>query len=269
MGEANFYYFTCLKFENFLKDITFKLSPRMGAYKYVNELWRKKQTDVMGFLLRVRTWQYRQLSRVHRASQPTRIEKARRLGYRAKQGFVVYRVRFNLSPRNVWVARLDLFACSTLIGSVRILPTNTMKSSWSIPPIRLSAEILVFNGSAKRSRSTVSCAEKRPLARLRVDWAKATDTPPPKEDLVALPGSERTRSPSPDTDIKNVSWTDYTNLRRTAFLSSRFRHLVAWCASFVDICFIVKTKVSVSNCSRFQNIPRNETKDISHHFFSF
>ena len=51
----------------------------MGAYKYVNELWRKKQTDVMGFLLRVRTWQYRQLSRVHRASQPTRIEKARRL----------------------------------------------------------------------------------------------------------------------------------------------------------------------------------------------
>ena len=51
----------------------------MGAYKYVNELWRKKQTDVMGFLLRVRTWQYRQLSRVHRASQPTRVEKARRL----------------------------------------------------------------------------------------------------------------------------------------------------------------------------------------------
>merc|ERR1712189_39020 len=154
-----------------------------------------------------------------------------------------FSVLFNLSPRNVWVARLDLFACSTLIGSVRILPTNTMKSSWSIPPIRLSVEILVFNGSAKRSRSTASCAEKRPLARLHGDWAKATDTPPPKEDLVALPGSERTRSPSPDTDIKNVSWTDYTYLRRTTFLSSaRFRHLVAWCASFVDICFIVKKK---------------------------
>ena len=34
----------------------------MGAYKYVNELWRKKQTDVMGFLLRVRTWQYRSVN---------------------------------------------------------------------------------------------------------------------------------------------------------------------------------------------------------------
>merc|ERR1712142_925359 len=105
MGEANFYYFTCLKFENFLKDITFKLSPIMGAYKYVNELWRKKQTDVMGFLLRVRTWQYRQLSRVHRASQPTRIEKARRLGYRANQGFVIYRVRVRRGSRKKPVAK--------------------------------------------------------------------------------------------------------------------------------------------------------------------
>jgi len=77
----------------------------MGAYKYVNELWRKKQTDVMGFLLRVRTWQYRQLSRVHRASQPTRIEKARRLGYRAKQGFVVYRVRVRRGSRKKPVAK--------------------------------------------------------------------------------------------------------------------------------------------------------------------
>lgn len=77
----------------------------MGAYKYVNELWRKKQSDVMGFLLRVRTWQYRQLSRVHRAPRPTRVEKARRLGYRAKQGFVVYRVRVRRGSRKKPVAK--------------------------------------------------------------------------------------------------------------------------------------------------------------------
>lgn len=58
----------------------------MGAYKYMQELWRKKQSDVMRFLLRVRCWQYRQLSAVHRAPRPTRPDKARRLGYRAKQG---------------------------------------------------------------------------------------------------------------------------------------------------------------------------------------
>ena len=64
----------------------------MGAYKYVNELWRKKQSDVMRFLFRVRAWEYRQLPKLWRCSQPSRPEKAHRLGYKAKQGFVVYRV---------------------------------------------------------------------------------------------------------------------------------------------------------------------------------
>ncbi|PVD33778.1 hypothetical protein C0Q70_05039 [Pomacea canaliculata] len=71
----------------------------MGAYKYMQELWRKKQSDVMRFLLRVRCWQYRQLSAVHRAPRPTRPDKARRLGYRAKQGYVIYRVRVRRGGR--------------------------------------------------------------------------------------------------------------------------------------------------------------------------
>ena len=58
----------------------------MGAYKYMQELYRKKQSDVMRFLLRMRCWQYRQLHRVHRATRPTRPDKARRMGYRATQG---------------------------------------------------------------------------------------------------------------------------------------------------------------------------------------
>uniref|UniRef100_A0A8D2CPP9 Ribosomal protein L15 n=1 Tax=Sciurus vulgaris TaxID=55149 RepID=A0A8D2CPP9_SCIVU len=65
----------------------------MGAYKYIQELWRKKQSDVMRFLLRVRCWQYRQLSALHRAPRPTRLDKAHRLGYKAKQGYVTYRIR--------------------------------------------------------------------------------------------------------------------------------------------------------------------------------
>jgi large subunit ribosomal protein L15e len=71
----------------------------MGAYKYMQELYRKKQSDVLRFLLRVRTWQYRQLSTIHRASRPTRPDKARRLGYRAKQGYVIYRIRIRRGGR--------------------------------------------------------------------------------------------------------------------------------------------------------------------------
>ena len=31
----------------------------MGAYKYLEELWKKKQSDVLKFILRIRTWEYR------------------------------------------------------------------------------------------------------------------------------------------------------------------------------------------------------------------
>ncbi len=58
----------------------------MGAYKYIQEFHKKKQSDVMRFIQRMRTWQLRQLPAVHRAPKPTRPEKARRLGYKAKQG---------------------------------------------------------------------------------------------------------------------------------------------------------------------------------------
>ncbi|XP_043833351.1 60S ribosomal protein L15-like [Dromiciops gliroides] len=60
----------------------------MGAYKYIPKLWRKKQSDVMPFLLRVCCWQYRQLSALHLAPWPTRPDKARK----AKQGYVIYRI---------------------------------------------------------------------------------------------------------------------------------------------------------------------------------
>ena len=71
----------------------------MGAYKYVQELWRKHQSDLLRVLIRIRSWPYRQLTKVHRAPRPTRPEKARRLGYRAKQGYVIYRVRVRRGGR--------------------------------------------------------------------------------------------------------------------------------------------------------------------------
>ena len=58
----------------------------MGAYKYVEELWKKKQSDVLRFLLRVRAWEYRQQTKIKKLQRPTRTDKAHRLGYKAKQG---------------------------------------------------------------------------------------------------------------------------------------------------------------------------------------
>ena len=71
----------------------------MGSYKYLEEIWKHKQSDLMRFVLRMRTWEYRQLPAIHRCSRPSRPEKARKLGYKAKQGYVVYRVRIRRGGR--------------------------------------------------------------------------------------------------------------------------------------------------------------------------
>ncbi|KAJ1505800.1 60S ribosomal protein L15 [Coelomomyces lativittatus] len=71
----------------------------MGAYKYLEELYKKKQSDVLRFLNRLRAWEYRHLKVIHRAPRPTRPDKARRLGYKAKQGYVIFRVRVRRGSR--------------------------------------------------------------------------------------------------------------------------------------------------------------------------
>merc|ERR1711890_199067 len=47
----------------------------MGAYKYLRELWNRKQSDVLRFVQRIRAWELRQLPSIHRATPqhaPTR-----------------------------------------------------------------------------------------------------------------------------------------------------------------------------------------------------
>lgn len=67
--------------------------------QYIEELWKKKQSDVLRFLLRVRCWEYRQLPGIYRLNRPSRPEKARKMGFKAKQGYVVYRVRVRRGGR--------------------------------------------------------------------------------------------------------------------------------------------------------------------------
>ncbi len=67
----------------------------MGMYKYLKELWRKGQFD-----LRSKILEWRRQPAIIRVEKPTRIDKARRLGYKAKQGFVVVRVRIKKGGRH-------------------------------------------------------------------------------------------------------------------------------------------------------------------------
>nr|CAD7437617.1 unnamed protein product [Timema bartmani]CAD7452139.1 unnamed protein product [Timema tahoe]CAD7586692.1 unnamed protein product [Timema genevievae] len=100
----------------------------MGAYKYVQELYRKKQSDVLRFLLRIRCWQYRQLTKMHRSPRPSRPDKARRLGYRAKQGYVIYRIRVRRGGRKRPVPKGATYGKPKSHGVNQLKPTRNLQS---------------------------------------------------------------------------------------------------------------------------------------------
>jgi len=78
---------------------------RMGAYSYIRELWTKKQSDVMRYILRLRCWEYRQMPELVRLTRPSRPERAHALGYKAKQGYVIYRIRIRKGGRRKVAAK--------------------------------------------------------------------------------------------------------------------------------------------------------------------
>uniref|UniRef100_A0A8C6MQE1 Ribosomal protein L15 n=1 Tax=Mus spicilegus TaxID=10103 RepID=A0A8C6MQE1_MUSSI len=130
----------------------------MGAYKYLQEVWRKKQSDVMRFLLRVRCWQYRQLSALHRAPCPTRPDKARRLGYKAKQGYVIYRIRVRRGGRKRPVPKGATYRKPVHHGVNLLKLARSLQLSSLIRSIKLSEEILTPRGSPNQSTNTERCA---------------------------------------------------------------------------------------------------------------
>ena len=99
----------------------------MGAYKYLEEIWKKKQSDLMRFVLRMRTWEYRQLPAIHRCTRPSRPEKARKLGYKAKQAFVIYRVKIRRGGRKKPVAKGIINGKPKYQGVVGVKATKSLK----------------------------------------------------------------------------------------------------------------------------------------------
>ena len=100
----------------------------MGAYKYMEELARKKQSDTARFLSRMRCWEYRQLPSMVRLTRPSRPDKARRLGYKAKQGVCVYRVRVRRGGRKRPVSKGIIYGKPVHQGVTKLKPRRNLKN---------------------------------------------------------------------------------------------------------------------------------------------
>ncbi len=65
----------------------------MGAYKYIAKSWEQRKSGELVRYLRQAAIGWRRDHAIERIEYPTRPDRARSLGYRRKQGFILARVR--------------------------------------------------------------------------------------------------------------------------------------------------------------------------------
>ncbi|MEM5881906.1 MAG: 50S ribosomal protein L15e, partial [Candidatus Aenigmatarchaeota archaeon] len=70
----------------------------LNLYKSLREYWKKK--DLRKELFKERLKQWRKEEAIVRVERPTRLDRARALGYKAKQGFIIVRVRIRKGGRS-------------------------------------------------------------------------------------------------------------------------------------------------------------------------
>jgi ribosomal protein L15E len=121
---------------------------------------------VLRFLLRVRCWEFRQLPSLCRVTRPSRPDKARRLGYKAKQGFVIYRVRVRRGGRKRPVHKVRAVAANgwprglACAFACRLSPCASLRAT-------RTARVLGLAGWAITPRATHCGRVLTPLRALR------------------------------------------------------------------------------------------------------
>ena len=67
-----------------------------SVYSYIGDAWNRPGDSIKA-MQRERLFTFRREGAVERIERPTRLDRARMLGFRAKQGFVMARARIRLS----------------------------------------------------------------------------------------------------------------------------------------------------------------------------
>ncbi|MFW9851659.1 MAG: 50S ribosomal protein L15e [Candidatus Thorarchaeota archaeon] len=70
-----------------------------SMYRYIGDFWRNRNSPEYKELMRTRIIQWRREGTIERVERPTRLDRARALGYKAKQGYVVVRARVRRGGR--------------------------------------------------------------------------------------------------------------------------------------------------------------------------
>ena len=68
-------------------------------YRHLQQAWRRPRDSYVEELMRQRVIRWRRQPSIVRVDKPTRLDRAHRLGYKAKKGFVVVRVKIRRGGR--------------------------------------------------------------------------------------------------------------------------------------------------------------------------
>lgn len=96
-----------------------------SMYGYIRSAWKRPVESYVGELMWVRLQQWRREGSVVRIHRPTRLDRARSLGYKAKQGFIVVRVRVRRGGRRK--PRFKKGRRTAHMGMKRITPKKSLR----------------------------------------------------------------------------------------------------------------------------------------------
>jgi large subunit ribosomal protein L15e len=129
----------------------------MGAYKYISENWNRKEKT-----------KWRREPTVHRVEHPTRLDRARALGYKAKQGYVVVRVRIRKGgarkPRPRAGRRQRALGVTKFTRAINLKRIAELRASKKFPNLRVLNSYYVWEDGVHRWFETIMRDPNNPVS---------------------------------------------------------------------------------------------------------
>ncbi len=94
-------------------------------YKYIRDAWKNPGDSFVKELMQQRAPQWRRESTIQRIDRPTRLDRARSLGYKAKKGYIVVRTRVRRGGRRK--TRFTAGRKPKRMGVNKITPAKSIK----------------------------------------------------------------------------------------------------------------------------------------------
>jgi len=133
----------------------------MGMYKYVNRTWNEREKSEFERHIRQLTIKWRREPMVHRIESPTRLDRARALGYKAKQGYVVVRVRIRKGgarkPRPRSGRRPRALGVVRFTRGISLKHIAEFRAKKKFPNLRVMNSYYVWEDGTSRWFETILC----------------------------------------------------------------------------------------------------------------